>query len=138
MDSGLPGQCQQQAYDFQTLSYITDYYAAIYYLSMSVSGKSPAIYREALTLSSKQGRVSSRREELSSGIAQMSFRYDLDVDQDGYAEARRTAAEIRQQGLAWPSVSAVEMLLQYDSSEQSMLPAVIRSTQSDRIHVAIR
>ncbi len=138
VDSGLPGQCQQQAYDFQTLSYITDYYAAIYYLSMSVSGKSPAIYREALTLSSKQGRVSSRREELSSGIAQMSFRYDLDVDQDGYAEARRTAAEIRQQGLAWPSVSAVEMLLQYDSSEQSMLPAVIRSTQSDRIHVAIR
>ncbi len=138
VDSGLSGKCLQQVHNFQNLSYIADYYAAIYYLSKAVSGESRAIYRELLTLSSKQGRIYSRREELSSGVEKVSFHYDLDVDQDGYAEVRRTAAEISQQGLAWSSVSAVEILLQYDSSEQSMLPSVIRSTQSDRSHVAIR
>ena len=138
VESALSGQCLQQTYDFQTLSYITDYYAAIYYLSKAVSGKGRSIYREALTLSGKQGRISSRREELASGIAQLSFRYDLDIDRDGYAELQRTAAEIRQQSLAWSSVSAVEILLQYEPSRQSVLPAVSRSTQSDHSHVAIR
>ena len=134
----LVGQCLQQGHSFQALSYIADYHAAIYYLSTSVSGNGRSIYREVLQLSGKPGKISSRRQELSAGIDTISFRYDLDLDRDGYAETHATAAEIRQQHLPWTHVSGVEIMLRYESSRHRIGPAVVAAAQPDRIHVAIR
>lgn len=130
-------QCLEASFAQHSPSYITDYYAVIYYVSKAVSAASNAIYREQLTLSKKEGRVSSRRHELNPGVNRVDFKYQLDINQDGYAETQLTAGEIKRQQLAWSSVSAVDILLHYPIADESDMPLKM-SENSDHSRIAIR
>ena len=111
-----PGNTTDQIdHDYTQGAQVAHYEPSIYFIAQSVSEDGYSLFREYLNIS--KGKLTSRREELVTGVENMQLQFGLDLDaQDGIADAYFSASHIDDYYM-WDAVLAVKVGLLFASED---------------------
>ncbi len=126
-------------YSYEQGAQVVNYEPTIYFIAKSVSADGYSLFREYLNIS--KGKLTSRREELVTGVENMQLQFGLDLfAEDGIADEYFPASHINQY-YQWEDVLSVKIGLlfatqdgmrkQFDSNEYILADTLV-SVNKDR------